>query len=173
MKEIWKDIQETDGDYEISNFGKVRSKERFVEYAYQNTFRKRKVSEKILKPKIRMKGKRVDCVEYNIRDKFYLISHLVYSYFISADPIPKGYCIAHADKNPLNNRSDNLVKVTWSDSRKLDHCFSKPTKLWQIERAKRGGQAMKKKAFLNRLKILKPHENSQKNISPDKSYNFN
>ncbi|WP_294203098.1 NUMOD4 domain-containing protein [uncultured Chryseobacterium sp.] len=158
MKEIWIDIDDTNEDYQVSNHGRIKSKARTVEYPYQNTFRSRKISEKILTPKIRKTGDRIDCVEYSIRNKNYLISRLVYFYFKSREPVPAGYCIAHKDKNPLNNNVDNLIKITWSESRKLDFQLSTREKSAQLSRSKKGGAAMRNKALLKRIKFFYPHE---------------
>lgn len=155
--EVWIDISELNNDYQVSNLGRVKSKERMIEYPYQNTFRKRNISERILKPKIRVQADgRIDCEEVRIRDKSYLVSRLVYSVFNNDFDIPKTMCIAHKDKNPLNNSLDNLIKISWSASRNIDYRNSKRTQKWQIERSKRGAKAMKLKAFFKRIEWVKP-----------------
>lgn len=166
--EKWKDIIELDNDYQISNLGRVKSKQRIVEYPYQNTFRKRVIKEKILTPKINKTGNRIDSEQYSIRKKCYLTSHLVYKYFIDENEISKGFCIAHKDKNCLNNRVENLIKVTWSESKIIDNKKSDLVIKAQLNRSKKGAKAMKTKAFIKRLKWLKPNcvakERGQKNI---------
>jgi|GEM_PF-5721125 len=155
--ERWIDISELNNDYQISNLGRVKSKGRFIEYPYRDTIRKRKISELILKQKVRINDEgRIDCAEVVIRNKTYLISRLVYCYFNNDFDIPKNYCIAHKDKNTLNNNLDNLIKINWSESRKIDLKKSQRTKDWQIERSKRGAKAMRNKAFVSRLNIIKP-----------------
>lgn len=165
MGEIWIDITELNDDYQVSNLGRVKSKERIVEYPYQTTFRERVISERILKPKIRIqKDGRIDCVEYMIRDKSFLASRLVYSYFNNDFDIPKNMCIAHKNKDPLINTVDNLIKVSWSESRKIDYKKSKRTIKWGAERSKRGASAMKRKAFWKGIKFIKPRKKQKKPI---------
>ena len=82
---------------------------------------------------------------------------MVYKYFIDNNPFnTKIYCIAHKNKNCLDNRAINLIKLTWSESRKIDHKKSELTKKAQLKRSIKGAKAMKTKAFVKRLKWLKP-----------------
>jgi len=154
--EIWKDIEELECDYQISNFGRIKSVGRYVEFPYRNTFRKRWNQERILRPAIKKTGDRLDSVQIEIRGTTFLLSKLVYQYFISNEPIPKTMCIAHIDKNPINNSSDNLKKVTWSESKKIDYKESDLVKEWQKERSQRGANAMKRKAFFKKLVFYSP-----------------
>lgn len=156
MKEIWKDIEELDSDYQISNLGRIKSKERIVEYPYQNTYRKRKIKEKIVKLSVYKTGNRIDFQKFVTRKQTFLVSHLVYKYFIDDSTIPKNMCIAHRNKNPLDNKVNNLVLVSWSDSRKIDFKKSILTIEAQRKRSIKGANAMKKKAFMKKIKWFKP-----------------
>jgi hypothetical protein len=154
--EIWKDIEELDCDYQISNYGRIKSKSRYVEFLYRDSYRKRLIQERILRPAIKKTGDRLDSVQIEIRGITFLLSRLVYQYFIDDIPIQKTMCIAHIDKNPLNNSSDNLKKVTWSESKKIDYKESDLVKEWQKERSQRGANAMKRKAFFKKLVFFSP-----------------
>lgn len=154
--EIWKDIEELDCDYQVSNYGRIKSKSRYVEFSYRGTFRKRLIQERILKPAIKKTGDRLDSVQIEIRGITFLLPKLVYQYFISSETIPKNMCIAHIDKNPLNNSSGNLKKVTWSESKKIDYKESDLVKSWQKERSQRGANAMKRKSFFKKLVFFSP-----------------
>ena len=172
IKEIWKDIDELNQDYQVSNLGRIKSKARIVEFPYRDTIRRRKISEKILKPTIKKTGDRVDSVQFRIRDKDFSISLLVYFYFISEEPIPKGFCVAHKNKNPIDNRAENLILCTWSNSRKIDHSNSTRTKIWQQERSRRGANAMKRKAFLKQIKFINPNDYKRRTKSRSKPADF-
>lgn len=152
--EIWKDIEELDNDYQVSNFGRIKSKERYVEYDYNGTTRIRKVDEKILKPKIVKVGNRIDKLEINIKRKSFIVSRLVYCIFNNDFDIPNGYCIAHKNKNALDNSLENLVKVTRSESCKIDYAKSEFKKKAQMGLSKLGAKAMKRKAFFRKLKFF-------------------
>mgnify|MGYP003420237491 CR=1 FL=1 len=52
----------------------------------------------------------------------------------------------------------NLLKSQKSESRKIDFQKSERTKIWSKERSKRGANAMKKKAFINKINWIKPNE---------------
>ena len=108
MEEIWKDVVGLEDRYQVSNFGRVRSKERFFK---DKRDRNRHVKEKILKPV---------CKEY----KEYVLKHsdgkqhthlahrLVSEAFI---PNPNNYpVINHKDENKYNNNVDNLEWCTYS-----------------------------------------------------------
>lgn len=141
--EIWKDIEEVDCDYQVSNHGRIKSKSRYVQFPYRETFRKRLIQERILKPAIKKTGNRLDSVQIEIRGITFLLSKLVYQYFIDSKPVPNNMCIAHKDKNPLNNSMNNLKKVTWSESKRIDYEKSELVQYWQKERSQRGANAMK------------------------------
>jgi len=154
MSEIeeWKDIEELDRNYQISNLGRIKSKKRIIEVNYNGNLRKKTIKEKILKPRVVKKGSRIDSEQYSIRKKDFITSNLVYKYFVNSEFFDvKKYCIAHKNKNCLDNRSKNLIKVSWSDSRKIDHKKSVFTINAQTKRSKKGANAMKRKAILNKL----------------------
>lgn len=158
--EQWKDIEELDCDYQISSIGRVKSKERWQEFPYLTTIRRRRVRERIMKSAVKKTGKRVDSVQIAIRGINFVVSRLVYKYFVG--DIPNDLCVAHKNKIPTDNRVENLVLVTWSESRIIDHKKSGLTKKWQKERSKRGANAMKRKAFLKKLLFYSPSGDTYK-----------
>lgn len=107
MKEIWKDIKNFEGFYQISNLGRVKSLERKV----KNKNGYRIVKEKILCNYINNNG--YYCV--NLRKKcgidIKLIHRLIGEYFMLN---PNNYpVINHIDGNKLNNNIDNLEWCTY------------------------------------------------------------
>ena len=106
MKEVWKDIDNFEGLYQVSNLGKVRSldriKNQFNGYYYSNRLYKGK----ILKPSISKKGYLRVVLQANGIKKNCCIHRLVAETFIpNTDNLP---IINHKDENKLNNQVDNL-----------------------------------------------------------------
>lgn len=95
--ELWVDINGYDGDYQISNFGRVKSKKGY--------------NEKILTNGIDGRGYSFVVLCKNGITKMYRIHRLVGIYFI---PNPHNYpCINHKDENKINNHISNLEWCTY------------------------------------------------------------
>ena len=94
--EVWLDIDGYDGDYQISNYGRVKSK--------------KNNNEKILKYAIDGRGYSFVVLCKNGETKLFRIHRLVGEYFI---PNPNNYlCINHKDENKTNNEVSNLEWCT-------------------------------------------------------------
>ena len=108
MQEIWKDIKDYEGSYQVSNLGRVRSLTRKVKTF--NGFRTTKG--KLLKLlKTNRNYFRVD-LKRNQKDKYISIHRLVAEAFL---PNPNNYpVINHIDGDTSNNRVDNLEWCTQS-----------------------------------------------------------
>lgn len=108
MKEIWKDIKDYEGLYQISNLGRIKSLNR--EFLMENKLTKnmnvRKIKEKILN-QYENKDKYLSVYLYkNKIRKMYLVHRLVAQNFIINN---KNYCeINHIDNNKQNNCDKNL-----------------------------------------------------------------
>ena len=123
MKEIFKDIKEYEGSYQISNFGNVKS----LNY-------NRSGKERLLKPKLRNNYLAVD-LSKNGKNKTYTVHQLVSMAFL--DHIPSGMKIVvdHIDNNQLNNRLDNLQLISNRENSTKDRTdvgvsWNKPNKKW-------------------------------------------
>lgn len=105
--EIWKDIKEYEGLYQVSNLGRVRALP--IERNFGN--RKRKYPIRFLSPAVSKRGYMVVALSKNNKSYTCPIHRLVAQAFI---PNPKNYpCIDHIDTNRLNNSIDNLRWCTY------------------------------------------------------------
>lgn len=102
MKEIWKDIPNYEGEYQVSNLGRVKSFRASSKYGSQKEY--------ILNPTTKENGYcNVTLYGKYGRHKF-LVHRLVAEAFI---PNPNGYPqVNHKDENPLNNAANNLEWCT-------------------------------------------------------------
>lgn len=130
-KEIWKDVIGYEGLYEVSNFGRIKSKERVV----NNSKGKRIVKSKILSPFISNSGYYA-IVLHKTRPVFKLnyIHRLVANAFLpNKNNLEQ---INHIDGNKLNNNVFNLEWCSRSDN--IKHAIkigliSKDTLIEQIK----------------------------------------
>ena len=111
MEEIWKDIEDYEGYYQISNLGRIKSLERTIEHAKCGI---KKVKERIMKNKKLFGYERIGlCMDGVI--KYYFIHRLVASAFIpNADNKPE---VNHINGIKNDNRVENLEWVTISENR--------------------------------------------------------
>ena len=105
MKEIWKDIPNYEGLYQVSNLGRVKSLKR-----KKYDINSKKIifvgKDIILKNIINEKGYFKVCLRSNYKNKFYKIHRLVAQAFI---PNPNEYIeVNHIDGNKQNNCINNL-----------------------------------------------------------------
>lgn len=107
MVELWKDIKNYEGLYQVSNMGRIKSLKRIIKY---KNGRNQVYNSKILKP-LSYKDKYLKIVLYkNKIGKTFAIHRLVAQAFI---PNPYNYpVINHKDENKHNNKVDNLEWCT-------------------------------------------------------------
>ena len=107
MDEIWKSITETDGRYEVSNLGNVRSVDRYARVCGGS---QRLVKGRNITPMKCSNGYLELQASMGTKRKCLLIHRLVAQYFI---PNPNNYPeVNHKDENPQNNHADNLEWCT-------------------------------------------------------------
>lgn len=105
-KEIWKPVIGYENLYEISNFGNVRSLDRYV----NGKWGKMKIKGKTLTLVKEKDGYYVVNLYKNNKTKQFRVHRLVAEVFISnPDNLPE---INHKDENKANNRVDNLEWCT-------------------------------------------------------------
>jgi hypothetical protein len=118
MNEIWNDIKDFEGWYEISNIGNIRSKTRIIEHKKDNLNRqKNQISKgKIRKKTINNKGYEYVQLFKNCKIVKRYIHRMVAESFLSNEFDKKE--VNHKDGNPLNNHVDNLEWVTKNENMK-------------------------------------------------------
>lgn len=112
LNEIWKDIKEYEGLYQISNLGKIKSLERISQHktCYGGLY---KVKEKMLIPVEIKEYKTVKLCKNGILKRFYL-HRLVAETFIP-NPLNKPE-VNHKDGNKSNNIVENLEWMTHQEN---------------------------------------------------------
>ena len=111
--EVWKDCVDWEEFYEISNFGRVKSKERKL--FYEGGTVARKITEKIRKPKLNKhtgylmvglngKGKSQNVTVHSLVSKAFIENYESFG-------IGRGKCTNHKDGNKLNNNLENLEVI--------------------------------------------------------------
>ena len=116
MKEIWKAI-EGYTDYQISNYGKVKSLNRIKKY--KNGYGLHRIKKKILKLIKNPDGYLVVNLFNNCLIKQFKVHRLVALTFLSNPELKPE--VNHIDGNKENNRIDNLEWNTFSENRKHAH----------------------------------------------------
>lgn len=131
MKEIWKDIKEYEGLYQISNLGRVRS----LTFRNNKCLTKRKIP-LIMKPNIRSGYYIINLRKNNIRVSKQ-IHRLVAEAFI---PNPQNKSIVnHKDFNKQNNNIDNL-----------EWCSQKENVLWSVKNMKHSKNTKVKNQYIKK-----------------------
>lgn len=110
--EIWKDIPNYEGIYQISNKGRVKSLTRTI-----GTCKRR---DKIIIPKDNGTGYYKVNLYKNGKHKNHYIHKLVASVFISNENNKP--CINHKDYNRKNNNVENLEWVSYKENNNYSHC---------------------------------------------------
>ena len=118
MQEIWKDVKDYEGIYEVSNLGNVKSLSRFKVAGKISYYTK----ERILKPGINGAGYYFVNLMYNNIKVHYRIHQLVGIIFLKHTPNGYGFVIDHINNDKLDNRLENLQIITHREN-----CHKRPT----------------------------------------------
>lgn len=113
MKEIWKDIKDYEGLYQVSNLGRIKS---LIQYDVENGY----MNEEHIINGWNNRGYMSVCLTKNKKHRNFYIHRLVASAFIENED-SKPY-VNHLDYNPLNNSVSNL-----------EWCTQKENVNWSIE----------------------------------------
>lgn len=110
--EIWKDIENYEGIYQVSNWGRIKSMKRVF---YKRKARRNHetmpvyMPEKIRSIRLNPNGYVTIALWNNGKYKHCLVHRLVAIYFVK-NPFPEIYNqVLHLDNNPANARWDNLI----------------------------------------------------------------
>ena len=103
--ETWRSIAGFDGDYEVSDHGRVRSVDRVV----NGPKGQMRIKGKVLRPSLSCRYGRVGLQKNALRKQFF-VHRLVAAAFIG--PLPNEKQVNHIDGKKLNNLSSNLEYVT-------------------------------------------------------------
>lgn len=98
QKEVWKDVKNYEGIYQVSNFGRVKSFN--------------KVKAKILKCSLTDAGYYRVNLHKNGKQRNFKIHQLVAISFLNHTPNGHKVVVDHIDNNPLNNKLENLQLIT-------------------------------------------------------------
>jgi hypothetical protein len=114
-KEIWKDIPNYEGYYQVSNTGKVKSIERKVKHSHSGwmTIKERELKSRISGRDYKKGEGYYQVVLHNgIGKRYYGVHVLVAMAFLSHAPSGHKIIVDHIDDNKLNNKLDNLQLIT-------------------------------------------------------------
>lgn len=138
--EKWVDAFEYDGIYEVSSLGRIKSLQREANTRWGTP---RIVEEKILKQSIRkVKNGRVDGLSITL-DKTKNSAKFIYQSFFPDVDFLKNECVMHINKDCLDNRIENLKKVTRKKSKQTDMVRSARTIISTPENLKKAVEANK------------------------------
>jgi hypothetical protein len=107
MKEIWKDISEYEGLYQVSNLGRVKSLGRYINKTQW-------LPEKIKATGDNGNGYKIVNLYKNNKGKMFYVHRLVAKAFLG--DIPLGYEVNHIDFDKSNNKLCNLEIVSRLDN---------------------------------------------------------
>ena len=117
QNEVWKNIPEFE-DYQISNYGRVKSLDRIIRQYGHKRFYERVMRGRILKHRTQNGGYQIVWLSRNGKSIAKTVHRLVSITFIG---YRKGMDINHKDGNKQNNKLENLEWVTRSENIKHDH----------------------------------------------------
>ncbi|SIJ97169.1 NUMOD4 motif [Mycobacteroides abscessus subsp. abscessus] len=113
MNENWKPIPKWEGEYSVSDLGRIRSEAREVK---RSDGKVQVVPERILKTPRDSKGYRHTNLYRNNKGTVCYVHRAVAEAFIG--PLPVAQVCRHLNGNPLDNRAQNLCYGTDSDNKR-------------------------------------------------------
>jgi len=137
VQEIFKDIPNFEGIYQISNLGSVKSLERKVKHSKGGL---RMVKEKILKPTDDGKGYLQVMLQRQGRIKLFQVHQLVAMVFLNHKPCGHKLVVDHINNISSDNRVENLQLISNRENSSKDKkggsskyvgvCWSKAIRKW-------------------------------------------
>ena len=132
MEEVWKDIEEFQNFYQISNLGRVKRKRRYVKNNIQRG--SRMIDERISSPQDNGRGYKQIYVSINNKRIMLYVHRLVASYFIE-NPNKK-LEVNHLDGNKSNNNVNNLEWVSRLENQQhavANNLIPKGNEIWNCK----------------------------------------
>lgn len=132
MAETWKPLVGYEGDYEVSDMGRVRSITKMFECFSKRGNHKhyRTKYGRILKPSIQNNGYKIVWLSKNGKVKALTVHRLVaQTFLINKDNC---YCVNHKNGNKCDNRLENLEWCTSSEN--LIHAYTKLNRVHRVGR---------------------------------------
>lgn len=127
--EIWKDVNGFEDLYEVSNYGRVRSKSRTVNCSNRSgSTSTRVINGRILKPGyVGGKSRHQTITLSNGKSYSFPLHRIVALAFI---PNPNNLpCVNHIDEDPTNNNVENLEWCSYQYNNTYGNCIVKRSKL--------------------------------------------
>jgi len=117
MQEVWKDIPNYEGLYQVSNIGRVKSLSRKVKHPSGGL---RSINERILSSSVNRDGYlKITIIKLGSL-KTFIIHQLVAMVFLGHEPCGMRLVVDHIDNNKLNNNVDNLQVITSRENTSKD-----------------------------------------------------
>ena len=170
--EIWKDIPDYEGIYQVSNLGNVKSLSR--------TFlRENKMlinwKERPLKPSMSSNGKLTVNLYKDKKGKLFQVHQLVAMAFLNHKPNGLKWVVDHIDNNPINNKLENLQIITQRENSSKDvrkgssdyigvSWISKRKKYQATIQIK--GRSVNLGCYINEIDAHNAYQNKLKTLSP-------
>ena len=107
LNEIWKDIPDYEGLYQVSNLGRVKSLRRKIKTGIGTFIKKQRILS------LYKNGRYYKTNLFkNNKSKIYRVHQLVAMAFLGHKPCGYYLVVDHIDNNPLNNNVSNLQLIT-------------------------------------------------------------
>lgn len=171
MKEIYKDIPNYEGLYQVSNLGNVKSLHRVITRSNDKV---QTIKEKFLKPILGSHGYLAVGLYKNKKQKLFLVHVLMAIVFFNHKPKGNTIVVDHINNDRTDNRLDNLQLISHREnvSKDLKNGTSKYVGVSWNKKAQKWGSSIRIKGkskhigyFTDELKASKAYQNKLLSLS--------